>query len=131
VFGFSKKKNNEPLFFCDNCGAEVPRDSKNCPQCGRHFTSVLCPSCGFVGNESQFREGCPSCGYSALSEKEGASSTPENAKTRRKKGSRSERGKAGENTGGVSAGALPLWVYILTAAAFTAVFAALFFKFSG
>ncbi|MDR2029525.1 MAG: zinc-ribbon domain-containing protein, partial [Treponema sp.] len=24
-----------PRFFCENCGAEVPRSAKSCPQCGR------------------------------------------------------------------------------------------------
>ncbi|MDR0442663.1 MAG: zinc ribbon domain-containing protein [Treponema sp.] len=57
-----KKK---PRFFCDNCGYEVENDAKACPHCGRFFSSVRCPSCGFAGEEKLFINGCPSCGYSA------------------------------------------------------------------
>ena len=97
-------------FFCESCGAEVPRDAKNCPKCGRYFASVRCPACDFIGEEALFKGGCPVCGYSsgASSESAGSPRFPESKK---------------------SAGPLPLWVYILTAAAFTGVFAALLFVF--
>jgi predicted amidophosphoribosyltransferase len=98
----------EPLFFCDNCGAEVPRDDENCPKCGRHFASVLCPNCGFIGEISKFKGGCPACGYSSAK-------PPLNAKSKKKS---PDSRKA--------AAPLPFWVYLLTAAAFTAVLAALF-----
>jgi predicted amidophosphoribosyltransferase len=98
----------DPLFFCDNCGAEVPRDDEICPKCGRHFASVLCPACGFIGEISKFKGGCPACGYST-------SKPPLNAK-RQKKFAESKK----------AATPLPFWVYILTAAAFTAILAALF-----
>ncbi|MDR3275638.1 MAG: zinc ribbon domain-containing protein [Treponema sp.] len=54
----------QPRFFCENCGAQVPLEAKRCPQCGRSFSSVRCPACGFTGEESRFSRGCPSCGYS-------------------------------------------------------------------
>jgi len=54
-----------PRFFCDNCGTEVGHEVKLCPRCGRHFSSVRCPSCTFTGEERMFLNGCPSCGYSA------------------------------------------------------------------
>jgi len=101
------KLSKSPRFFCESCGAEVPRDAENCPGCGRRFASVLCPSCGFSGAEDLFKEGCPVCGYSAVKNNDGAAAFPEIKKP---------------------AGALPVWVYILTAAAFTAVMAALFLK---
>jgi len=86
---------------------EVPREAKNCPKCGRRFASVLCPSCGFSGEETFFKGGCPVCGYSAGNNTIGPSSNfPESKRP---------------------AGALPFWVYILTAAVFTAIIAALFF----
>jgi predicted RNA-binding Zn-ribbon protein involved in translation (DUF1610 family) len=53
-----------PKFFCDNCGVEVAGNVKACPNCGRFFVSVRCPSCGFSGEERIFARGCPSCGYS-------------------------------------------------------------------
>jgi predicted RNA-binding Zn-ribbon protein involved in translation (DUF1610 family) len=52
-------------FFCENCGAEVKRNAKTCPRCGRSFANVLCPACGFVGEGSLFSAGCPVCGYTA------------------------------------------------------------------
>ncbi|MDR0486871.1 MAG: zinc-ribbon domain-containing protein, partial [Treponema sp.] len=54
-----------PRFFCDNCGCEVEDNAKACPRCGRIFTSVRCPSCGYSGEEKLFANGCPKCGYSA------------------------------------------------------------------
>jgi ssDNA-binding Zn-finger/Zn-ribbon topoisomerase 1 len=95
-----------PRFFCDNCGAEVDRDTKKCPRCGRFFASVRCPRCGFTGGENEFAVGCPACGYSSISDAGyGAAEKPQ--KTER-------------------AGALPVWVYILTAALAAFVFGLLF-----
>ena len=111
MVGLGKKSLKNPRFFCESCNAEVPRDAKNCPKCGRLFASVLCPSCGFTGEETLFKGGCPVCGYS--SKAEGGRGGPFNA------GYFPETKK--------SAGPLPFWVYILTVAAFTAVMAALFF----
>ena len=85
----------------------MPRDAKNCPKCGRHFASVRCPACDFTGEEALFKGGCPVCGYSTGSA-DGELRFPERKK---------------------SAGPLPLWVYILTGAAFTAILAILFFTF--
>ena len=50
-------------FRCDNCGHHVPLKHDACPHCGKRFTAVLCPACGFEGDASLFRGGCPSCGY--------------------------------------------------------------------
>ena len=118
MFNSSKQNAKNPRFFCESCGEEVPRNAKNCPKCGRYFASVLCPACGFSGGEALFGEGCPSCGYSSKG-KEGQNSLwgnggafPDNP----------ERKKP--------AGALPLWVYLITAAAFTFILAALFFTIS-
>jgi hypothetical protein len=52
-----------PHFFCEYCGAEVRRDARLCPRCGRFFSSVKCPKCGFVGTADAFDSGCPDCGY--------------------------------------------------------------------
>jgi len=46
-----------PRFFCDNCSAEVGHSAKSCPNCGRFFESVRCPSCNFVGDENTFAKG--------------------------------------------------------------------------
>ena len=116
MFDFFKRKDKSPRFFCENCGAEVPGNSKNCPKCGRSFASIRCPACNFIGDEAQFRNGCPSCGLSPGS-KPGKKSPKE---------SPIDENRVQENK--VPAGALPVWVYILTAAVFTAVLAALFFN---
>ncbi|MBN1835231.1 MAG: hypothetical protein JW820_05225 [Spirochaetales bacterium] len=50
-------------FFCEHCGAEVPRNTVRCPACGRYFTAIQCPQCGYRGRESDFASGCPRCGY--------------------------------------------------------------------
>jgi hypothetical protein len=50
-------------FFCESCGAEVSHSEKVCPSCGRTFTAVKCPQCGFEGGAKQFARGCPQCGY--------------------------------------------------------------------
>jgi uncharacterized membrane protein YvbJ len=102
----------ETRFFCENCGAEVPRDEKKCPECGRFFASVRCPSCGFIGEQGQFKEGCPICGYSTAK-------PPSNSKKQKNQKNRSENRKPDVS--------LPFWVYILTAAVFTAILAALLF----
>lgn len=92
-----------PRYFCEHCGAEVGRDASVCPKCGRFFSSVKCPRCGFSGEPFLFRAGCPSCGYSAPVS---GSSPP-----------------AGRR--GAAAGPLPVWMYvgaILALAAALAVF---------
>jgi len=109
VSSSGKKSPKNPRFFCEDCEAEVPRDAKKCPKCGRNFASVRCPSCDFTGEESFFKGGCPVCGYSANT----TANTREFPKKAQKK----------------FAGALPLWVYILTTAAFTATLAAIFLWF--
>jgi predicted RNA-binding Zn-ribbon protein involved in translation (DUF1610 family) len=81
-----------PRFFCENCGAEVPRNAKNCPKCGRFFASVRCPSCGFTGEEALFKGGCPVCGYSA---------PPGTGKILPWPGKKK-----------IPAGTLPVWVYV-------------------
>lgn len=50
-------------FFCESCGAEVRHSEKICPSCGKTFTAVRCPRCGFEGMSREFARGCPGCGY--------------------------------------------------------------------
>ncbi|MDR0389970.1 MAG: zinc ribbon domain-containing protein [Spirochaetaceae bacterium] len=96
-------------FFCENCGAEVGRDAKQCPACGKFFSSILCPSCGFSGEEFLFDQGCPVCGYSAPGGK--PVNAPANTNGRHPRKSK-------------PSGALPWWVYALTVLALLGVLAA-------
>lgn len=58
-----RNKKKEAKFFCESCGSEVPRNSRTCPQCGKFFAAVRCPQCGRTGNNEDFINGCPTCGY--------------------------------------------------------------------
>ena len=53
----------EAKYFCEFCDTEVEEDAKECPKCGRVFSSVVCSSCGYSGAGSEFASGCPKCGY--------------------------------------------------------------------
>jgi predicted RNA-binding Zn-ribbon protein involved in translation (DUF1610 family) len=93
---------SNPHFFCENCGAGVPLQAKQCPQCGRLFHSVRCPACGFTGEEALFTQGCPACGYTIPA---GTARPP--------------KGRTGQNEGQWTlSGSLPLWVYLLAAVFF-------------
>lgn len=50
-------------FFCEACGAPVPRSAPRCPACGREFDAVRCPRCGYTGDPAEFKQSCPDCGY--------------------------------------------------------------------
>jgi len=100
----------KPRFFCDNCGNEVGQNEKSCRHCGRYFAAVRCPGCGFVGDEISFKNGCPACGYSAAP------------------GADKPAAKKSEKRHLIPVGKLPIWVYILSIAAFIAVCAMLIVK---
>jgi uncharacterized membrane protein YvbJ len=57
------QKGMKARYFCENCGVEVRPGASSCPSCGRVFTAVRCPECGFEGRASEFAMGCPSCGF--------------------------------------------------------------------
>lgn len=119
----------KPKYFCESCGAEVPRNARVCPGCGRYFSSVLCPACGFAGAAELFADGCPVCGYSSS-----ASPAEAGALSFRKDDSRRSRGhrrvpRRAEGRDVLPAGALPLWVYIATLAAVLVALAAAYITF--
>ncbi|MCL2093523.1 MAG: zinc ribbon domain-containing protein [Treponema sp.] len=123
MFGLSKKSPGKEgrsyKFLCENCGADVPRDAKTCPKCKSSFSNIRCPFCEFVGEEQLFIEGCPTCGHriSGLGEDE-----PQ------KQGRPARTPRKSRQAHQYTHGPLPLWVYILTTAAFTATLAALFLR---
>ncbi|MFZ4616401.1 MAG: double zinc ribbon domain-containing protein [Rectinemataceae bacterium] len=52
-----------PRYFCEHCGSEVRGNARICPHCGRFFSSVKCPKCGYSGLADDFAAGCPGCGF--------------------------------------------------------------------
>jgi predicted amidophosphoribosyltransferase len=98
-------------FFCENCGAEVKRNSKACPNCGRSFANILCPACGFSGDASLFAAGCPVCGYTAGNP--GPAPKPKKQQPPRPR---------------FAAGSPPPWAYILAILVFAGVLALLLVK---
>ena len=75
---------------------------------------MRCPACDFTGEDSLFNEGCPVCGYSVERETFDLNDVHWEDHSDPKEAS----------------GNLPVWAYILTAAVFTAVMAALLFTVS-
>jgi hypothetical protein len=71
-------------YFCESCGAEVRHSEKTCPSCGRTFTAVKCPRCGFEGGSRQFARGCPSCGYLNVIPSDAGRAEPRTAAAARK-----------------------------------------------
>lgn len=119
----AKKNNNQQAkFFCENCGSEVPESSKFCKKCGKFFSAVRCPKCGCTGHSSDFKNGCPDCGYAVGQDgqvtyrKNDSSisySTVNNAKALSAIFSSTKKedyysSRKNENS-------LPVWVYLLTA----------------
>jgi uncharacterized membrane protein YvbJ len=100
-------------FFCENCGAEVRRDAKTCPQCGQSFANVLCLACGFSEKADLFSAGCPVCGAPVAA-------TPVNAAPKPK--------EENEQRQRFVAGAPPAWAYLLALLAFAGVLALLLTK---
>jgi DNA-directed RNA polymerase subunit RPC12/RpoP len=72
-------------YFCDLCGTEVPKNTIRCPSCGRYFTAIQCPRCGFRGEEKDFTQGCPKCGYMKISRPSGGTGGSAVSKIRRRK----------------------------------------------
>ncbi len=112
--------NPNAKFFCESCGAEVPRNARVCKKCGRFFSSVRCPNCGATGSPDKFTNGCPKCGYtvegsaSAASEQEDEKEGKVSRKARRKMKSaiRSKASAFGAKNNADEA--LPFWMYVLT-----------------
>ncbi|MBQ7158318.1 MAG: zinc ribbon domain-containing protein [Treponema sp.] len=108
--------NPSAKFFCESCGAEVPRNARLCKKCGRFFSSVRCPNCGATGTPDTFKNGCPKCGYTV----DGNSNETENnkdEKVSRKTKNRFKsaiRSKSSAFNGGSTDETLPFWMYILT-----------------
>jgi DNA-directed RNA polymerase subunit RPC12/RpoP len=117
-----KHKELQPLFYCDNCGAEVSQDTPACSRCGRKFASIRCPACGFSGEEKLFDNGCPECGYQVLPGK-GRHKNLHAVRRSRKKDAYGLSASSAPSPNGT----LPVWAYFLALALF--VFAISFLLF--
>ena len=68
------------------CGTEVPRNTIRCPTCGRYFTAIQCPRCRFRGEEKDFAQGCPKCGYMKIPRAAVTDGKSKKARTRQQPG---------------------------------------------
>ena len=61
LIGAGKMSENNPMRFCDNCGAEIIVGASFCVNCGKALEkSDQCRNCGFVFTKSE--NFCPKCG---------------------------------------------------------------------
>ena len=97
-------KKQTARFSCENCNSEVGRDDKVCSRCVHFFASVRCPHCGMLGDPSQFRSGCPQCGYAMDLSGFGITGG----------GHRKHKQKNKAKAGGQREEPLPIWLYALT-----------------
>lgn len=122
---------NQIHFFCDKCGYEVGQDTKSCPGCGRSFSSVKCPSCGFVGEATLFTEGCPVCGFfsqpfsSSTKKTQEITQTVQTAQTVQKIQNELSSARKPKKFHYYD---LPVWIYIITFLALGVSIAALYFN---
>ncbi len=114
----------EAKFFCEYCDSEVPRNARFCRKCGHFFLSVRCPACGKTGDQSEFKDGCPACGYafSGSPQKPKTVPSPEPKKKiafsrffPRSQPVRYFQGAAMSASAVKKEDSLPLWIYLLTA----------------
>ena len=85
-------------YFCDLCGTEVPKNTIRCPSCGRYFTAIQCPRCGFRGEEKDFAQGCPKCGYMKISRPSAASGSIKGTRAVRRSARSADRDRRKRST---------------------------------
>lgn len=123
-------------YFCENCGAEVLSNARFCPKCGKFFSSVRCPKCGFTGDVKTFKNGCPQCGYAVpLAPLAGAPADAKHSKTlgRRsrkmlKKAFDSYEGVESKSTGSDMTDETPAWLFGVCVLILIGVIALVFWK---
>ena len=122
-------KDKKAKFFCENCGAEVEQNAKFCRSCGRFFTSVRCPACGYAGLAAAFSKGCPSCGYADSNQGIRNSASDEikfsdnkKNKNRMNIGKSYRTKKSGDSP-------LPAWVYLFTIGILLGILAAIVYLY--
>ncbi|OJF77760.1 MAG: hypothetical protein BKP49_01945 [Treponema sp. CETP13] len=94
--------NKKTRFFCEYCNHEVDNDAMFCPYCGRFFSSVKCPKCGYTGSHVEFINGCSKCGYAMEDVQKKRQKAPKNKKNSKKLGKTQKHDDS-----------LPFWVYII------------------
>lgn len=123
-------KKKQAKFFCEYCDSEVPINARFCPKCGHFFLAVRCPACGKTGDQDEFTNGCPQCGYAFNGEpvkpsvaKKSAIATKTNATSSKNFFSKRDFRSYTNSTSFKkrSDDALPPWIYIATLAGFAIV----------
>ena len=124
-------KDKKAKFFCENCGAEVEQNAKFCRHCGRFFTSVRCPACGYVGIAAAFSKGCPSCGYADSGQNIKDSSDNQKDKSKHKKLNLSNQFDKSIKNKKSGDSPLPAWVYLFTIGLLGGIVAAIIYLYIG
>ncbi len=122
------QRSKKAKFFCENCGAEVPRDAKFCRHCGRFFSSVRCPQCGTTGSPNKFINGCPVCGYAVGGSGGKKAEKSAGVAGAFLRGSVRKRNRTAQEEAPNSDDPLPFWLYLLIFATLILVLL-LFLKF--
>ncbi len=117
-------KSKTAKFFCENCGNEVREDAKICTHCGKFFTNVRCPRCGFQGSSRQFKNGCPECGYSK--DKNILKYTEKSPAESRKFFINFINKNYKNPSKAQKASSLPVWIYIFTISLFVVILVAFY-----
>ncbi len=120
----------KPKYFCENCGEEVAANARFCPHCGKFFAAVRCPSCGYMGGVTDFKNGCPRCHY-AMSQEDiyGPGQVPSFMQDKAKKGSKAKKARKARSSprkqASVVGGDVPTWLMVASLIVLAGLIAAL------
>ncbi len=105
-------------YFCENCGEEVAANARFCPHCGRFFSAVRCPNCGFMGSVNAFKNGCPKCHYAMTPEDiYGLGQVPSCLQSDNKKGGKKKKSRFNKKTQIANkniSSDVPTWLMVLS-----------------
>ena len=111
-------KSKSAKYYCENCGEEVAANARFCPHCGRFFSAVRCPKCGYMGAVTAFKDGCPKCHYAMTPDDIFGTSTNLSESKKNDKSNKQQRKKKKEkkikHNSDVRNDDVPVWLYIVS-----------------
>ncbi|MCR5764329.1 MAG: zinc ribbon domain-containing protein [Treponema sp.] len=112
-------KSKSAKYFCENCGEEVAANARFCPHCGRFFSAVRCPQCGYMGAVTAFKDGCPKCHYAMTPDDifgtpSTQSNTNKSVQKKEKKSKKSINAKSLNKPQQTRNDDAPIWLYIVS-----------------